>query len=80
MTDPISQVTIKRLTPTHMIVALSDTLSGIVFPSHYSDVFLKHPEKKFVAGSVHKARVSCSKPIFRRKVSYSNSSPDRFTM
>ncbi|KAG8885477.1 rRNA biogenesis protein rrp5 [Tulasnella sp. 332] len=53
----VVRVTIKRLTPTHMIVALSDMLSGIVFPSHYSDVLLKHPEKKFVVSSVHKARV-----------------------
>ncbi|KAG8985781.1 rRNA biogenesis protein rrp5 [Tulasnella sp. JGI-2019a] len=53
----VVKVTIKKLTPTHMIVALSGILSGIVFPSHYSDLLLKHPEKKFVVGSVHKARV-----------------------
>lgn len=52
------QVTVKSLSPTFMRVALSDKLTGIVPPIHYSDIVLKHPERKFEEGKSVKARVS----------------------
>ena len=51
------QVTVKSLSPTFMRVALSEKLTGIVPPIHYSDIVLKHPERKFEEGRTAKARV-----------------------
>lgn len=40
-----------------MFVAISGNVDGVVWPIHYSDIKLKHPEKKFKIGSSVKARV-----------------------
>lgn len=40
-----------------MLASISDSLTGIVTPMHYSDIILKHPERKFQIGRVVKARV-----------------------
>jgi rRNA biogenesis protein RRP5 len=50
--------TIKRLTDTGLFVSLSENLDGVVWPSHYADIVLKHPSKKFKVGGNVKCRVS----------------------
>ncbi|KAG8983815.1 rRNA biogenesis protein rrp5, partial [Tulasnella sp. 427] len=64
----ILKVTVKSLSPTFMKVALSEKLTGIVPPIHYSDIVLKHPERKFEEGKTVKARVLAVEPSKQRIV------------
>ncbi|KAG9043140.1 rRNA biogenesis protein rrp5 [Tulasnella sp. UAMH 9824] len=64
----ILKATVKSLSPTFMRVALSDKLTGIVPPIHYSDIVLKHPERKFEEGKTVKARVLAVEPSKQRIV------------
>ena len=43
-----------------MFLDISGNVDGVVWPMHYADIRLKHPEKKFKPGQVVKARVSCA--------------------
>lgn len=49
--------TIKRLGDTGLVVTISGNLTGIVWPNHYADITLKHPEKRFKVGGKIKCRV-----------------------
>ena len=49
--------TVKRLTETALFVSIPGNVDGVVWPIHYNDVKLKHPEKKFKVGASVKARV-----------------------
>ncbi|KAM0789071.1 hypothetical protein ACM66B_003134 [Microbotryomycetes sp. NB124-2] len=49
--------TVKRLTDSAMFLSIGGNVDGIVWPLHYSDVRLRHPERKFKPGSTVKARV-----------------------
>ena len=40
-----------------MFVIISGSVHGVVWPSHYADINLKHPEKRFKVGGNVKARV-----------------------
>ncbi|WFD29443.1 rRNA biogenesis protein rrp5 [Malassezia sp. CBS 17886] len=47
---PVGQVvraTVRRVTPQAIFVQLHGNVDGVVFPMHFSDVHLKHPEKKY---------------------------------
>lgn len=54
---PILQGTVKRLTDSALFVSISGNVDGVVWPVHYADIKLKHPEKKFKVGASVKARV-----------------------
>lgn len=42
-----------------MFVNISGSVDGAVWPLHYADIQLKHPEKRFKEGSSIKCRVGC---------------------
>jgi rRNA biogenesis protein RRP5 len=46
-----------------LFVSISGNVDGVVFPNHYADIRLKHPQKRFKEGSSIKCRVS--KPKLR---------------
>lgn len=50
--------TVKKLTDSALFVSLSDNIDGIIWPSHYADIALKHPAKRFKIGGNIKCRVS----------------------
>jgi rRNA biogenesis protein RRP5 len=54
--------TIKKLAETALFVSLSGNVDGVVWPNHYADITLKHPGKRFKAGSSIKCRVRVSSP------------------
>ena len=49
--------TIKRLSDSGLVVNISGNLDGVVWPSHYADIALKHPSKRFKVGGKIKCRV-----------------------
>ncbi|WRT69490.1 uncharacterized protein IL334_006476 [Kwoniella shivajii] len=49
--------TVHRLSERMLFISLSGSVDGIVFPTHYADIKLKHPEKRFKVGSNVRARV-----------------------
>lgn len=50
--------TIKKLTDSALFVSLSGNIDGVIWPNHYADIPLKHPQKRFKAGATIKCRVS----------------------
>ncbi|WAR58673.1 hypothetical protein PtB15_10B11 [Puccinia triticina] len=54
--------TVKKLTSTNLIIKTEGGNEAVVWPDHYSDVKLRHPEKKFLAGAKVKARVLYTNP------------------
>lgn len=58
--------TVKRLSDNALFVSISGNVDGVVWPMHYSDIRLKHPEKKFKAGANVKARIYSVDPIKNR--------------
>jgi rRNA biogenesis protein RRP5 len=60
----VHQGAIKRLTEKAVFIQLSNFVDGVVWPIHYSDIKLKHPEKKFKTGSLINARVSVANPVW----------------
>jgi len=54
--------TVKKLTDNALFVSISGNVDGVVFPNHYADIRLKHPQKRFKEGSTIKCRVSKSQP------------------
>jgi rRNA biogenesis protein RRP5 len=52
--------TIKRLTDSALFVSLSGNVDGVIWPTHYADIILKHPQKRFKPGGTIKCRVSFS--------------------
>ncbi|GAA5986306.1 hypothetical protein JCM10908_003698 [Rhodotorula pacifica] len=49
--------TVKRLGDNALFVSMGGNVDGVVWPLHYADIRLKHPEKKFKPGQAVKARV-----------------------
>jgi rRNA biogenesis protein RRP5 len=49
--------TIKKLTESALFVSLSGSVDGVVWPIHFADIPLKHPQKRFKPGSHIKCRV-----------------------
>jgi len=54
--------TVKKLTDNALFVSISGNVDGVVFPNHYADIRLKHPQKRFKEGSIIKCRVSKFQP------------------
>lgn len=54
--------TVKKLTDNALFVSISGNVDGVVFPNHYADIRLKHPQKRFKEGSCIKCRVSIPQP------------------
>ncbi|KAL1413196.1 rRNA biogenesis protein rrp5 [Vanrija albida] len=49
--------TIRRLSDKGLFVNVNGSVDGVVWPLHYADIRLKHPEKRFKVGSSIKCRV-----------------------
>ncbi|GAA5976182.1 hypothetical protein JCM11641_001071 [Rhodosporidiobolus odoratus] len=49
--------TVKRLSDSALFISISGNVDGVVWPLHYADIRLKHPEKKFKPGQTVKARI-----------------------
>ncbi|KAK4705134.1 rRNA biogenesis protein RRP5, partial [Phenoliferia sp. Uapishka_3] len=60
--------TIKRLSDSALFVSISGNVDGVVWPMHYADIKLKHPEKKFKVGASVKARIYSADPVKNRVV------------
>jgi rRNA biogenesis protein RRP5 len=58
----VERVLIGETGITGLIVELSEGVTGLVPELHFSDIILKHPEKKFHEGQVVKARVMSIDP------------------
>lgn len=52
------QGTISRFIDKAIFINVSGSVDGVVWPLHYADIQLKHPEKRFKAGNTVKCRVS----------------------
>ena len=49
--------TVKKLTDSALFVSISGNVDGVVWPNHYADIVLKHPQKRFKPGGSVKCRV-----------------------
>lgn len=49
--------TIKALTPSALFVSMSGAVDGVVWPDHYADIALRHPQKRFRPGAPVRCRV-----------------------
>ncbi|KAG9314209.1 hypothetical protein JVU11DRAFT_4995 [Chiua virens] len=59
---------VKRLTDSALFVSISGNVDGVIWPTHYADIPLKHPSKKFKAGVSIKCRVLAVDPERKRVV------------
>ena len=50
--------TVRRLTESALFVQINGSVDGMIWPPHYADILLKHPQKRFKAGATVKCRVS----------------------
>jgi rRNA biogenesis protein RRP5 len=50
--------TVKKLCDSALFVSLNGSVDGVIWPNHYADILLKHPQKRFKPGSTIKCRVS----------------------
>lgn len=48
----------KRLSESALFVSVFGSVDAVVWPNHYADIQLKHPEKRYKAGGPVKGRVS----------------------
>lgn len=60
--------TIHRLSEKGLFVNIQGSVHGVVWPAHYADIKLKHPEKRFKVGGTVKARVFALEPARSRVV------------
>ncbi|KZT75076.1 hypothetical protein DAEQUDRAFT_807332 [Daedalea quercina L-15889] len=60
--------TVKKLTDSALFVSISGTVDGVIWPNHYADISLKHPQKRFKPGGSIKCRVLVVDPERRRIV------------
>lgn len=49
--------TVKKLTNTGLFVSISGNVDGVIWPNHYADISLKHPQRRFTPGANVKCRV-----------------------
>ena len=49
--------TVKKLADSALFVAISGNVDGVIWPTHYADIMLKHPQKRFKPGNSIKCRV-----------------------
>ena len=64
----VVRVAIRKVTPQAIFVRLSSNVDGVVFPLHFSDVHLAHPEKKFKPNLSMNARILHTDPMRNRIV------------
>ena len=50
--------TVKKLTDSALFVSMSGNVDGVIWPTHYADIALKHPQKRFKSGASVKCRVN----------------------
>ncbi|KAK9897002.1 hypothetical protein P389DRAFT_52084 [Cystobasidium minutum MCA 4210] len=60
--------TVQRLSDSALFVNIHGNVAGVVWPLHYSDLKLKHPERRFKAGTAVKARILSLDPEKNRVV------------
>ena len=60
--------TIRRLTDQALFLDIHGTVDGVVWPLHYADIRLKHPEKRFKVGGTVRCRVWSLEPARNRVV------------
>lgn len=49
--------TVNKLTDSALFVSINGNVDGMVWPMHFADIRLKHPERRFKPGVAIKARV-----------------------
>jgi rRNA biogenesis protein RRP5 len=49
--------TVKALTDAALFVSLSGAVDGVIWPNHYADIALRHPQKRFKPGQSIRCRV-----------------------
>ncbi|KAG8219657.1 hypothetical protein J3R82DRAFT_612 [Butyriboletus roseoflavus] len=59
---------VKQLTDSALFVSISGNVDGVIWPTHYADIPLKHPSKKFKVGGSIKCRVLTVDPEQNRIV------------
>ena len=47
----------KKLSSTGLFVSISGNVDGVIWPNHYADITLKHPQKRFKDGATVKCKV-----------------------
>lgn len=47
----------KKLTSTGLFVSMSGNVDGVIWPNHYADITLRHPQKRFKEGAIIKCKV-----------------------
>ncbi|KAI0375236.1 hypothetical protein BV20DRAFT_934020 [Pilatotrama ljubarskyi] len=60
--------TVKKLTDSALFVSISGNVDGVIWPNHYADITLKHPQKRFKPGGSIKCRVLVVDPERKRVV------------
>ncbi|EJT49659.1 rRNA processing-related protein [Trichosporon asahii var. asahii CBS 2479] len=60
--------TVRKLSDKGLFVNVQGNVDGVVWPLHYADIRLKHPEKRFKVGASVKARVFAIEPARNRVV------------
>ncbi|KAG9054803.1 rRNA biogenesis protein rrp5 [Serendipita sp. 407] len=58
--------TINSLTDRGLFVSISGSVHAVIWPNHYADIHLKHPERKFKIGNSIKCRVLVVEPAKNR--------------
>ncbi|KAI0801037.1 hypothetical protein C8Q74DRAFT_1239986 [Fomes fomentarius] len=58
--------TVKKLTSNALFVSISGNVDAVIWPNHYADITLKHPQKRFKPGSSVKCRVHVVDPERKR--------------
>ena len=49
--------TVRSLTDSALFVAIAGNMHAVIWPNHFADIRLKHPERKFKVGGSIKCRV-----------------------
>lgn len=60
--------TVKKLTDSALFVSISGNVDGVIWPNHYADIHLKHPQKRFKPGGSIKCRILVVDPARKRVV------------
>ncbi|WFD37443.1 rRNA biogenesis protein rrp5 [Malassezia japonica] len=64
----VVRASVRRVTPKAIFLRLNGNVDGVVFPLHFSDVHLKHPEKKYKPNLELNAKVIHTDPSQNRIV------------
>lgn len=56
------------MTDKSLFVDISGSVDGVVYPLHYADIQLKHPERRFKAGGIVRCRILIVEPARSRVV------------